>query len=367
MRSLFLGWLGLGIFFTFLVSCPHVGQAANQTFKDWEVGCDNTNACVAFGFSASGDGEGYVRISRAAGAGHAPDVQLALFYGDEKASGDISVTVDGKAVAGVGAVKTETTGDEPYLQGHVSSASVHAFIAALHKGHRLRLQTADGKIANDISLNGVSAALLKMDDVQGRVGTVSALIKRGDKPEESVPAPLPVPVIAAVKPQGKVDVQLATELRAYLAAKDPAAAEACDDLTDDNQLKEQDIVEALTTSMALVGIDCANGAYNERIQFWTVPVADVSKARPVVFKEENGKPRGKDDAYATNEVVNPTFDNKTGMLETSDLGRGIGDCGAVASYVWTGQNFTLTHAAFMGTCKGAMQDTWPVLWRADVR
>jgi hypothetical protein len=34
-----------------------------------------------------------------------------------------------------------------------------------------------------------------MDEAQGRLGTPGALVRRGDKPEASVPAALPVPVI----------------------------------------------------------------------------------------------------------------------------------------------------------------------------
>jgi len=37
-----------------------------------------------------------------------------------------------------------------------------------------------------LSLAGSNAALLKMDDLQGRVGTPGALVRKGEKPERSV-------------------------------------------------------------------------------------------------------------------------------------------------------------------------------------
>lgn len=50
-----------------------------------------------------------------------------------------------------------------------------------------------------MSLNGASAALLRMDDIQGRKGTAGALVRKGRKSESSVLRALPVPVLRAAK------------------------------------------------------------------------------------------------------------------------------------------------------------------------
>ncbi|STW09638.1 Protein of uncharacterised function (DUF1176) [Klebsiella grimontii] len=42
-----------------------------------------------------------------------------------------------------------------------------------------------------LSGEGAYAVLLKMDDVQGRIGTPGALTKKGDRPENSVRAAIP--------------------------------------------------------------------------------------------------------------------------------------------------------------------------------
>ncbi|RYD40495.1 MAG: DUF1176 domain-containing protein, partial [Verrucomicrobiaceae bacterium] len=45
-----------------------------------------------------------------------------------------------------------------------------------------------------LSLSGLNAVLLKMDEAQDRIGTPGALVRRGNKPESSVLAPVPPPV-----------------------------------------------------------------------------------------------------------------------------------------------------------------------------
>ena len=50
----------------------------------------------------------------------------------------------------------------------------------------------------DVSLDGMKAALLYVDQIQGRVGTVTALVARGDKAASQVPVAPKLPVVRAV-------------------------------------------------------------------------------------------------------------------------------------------------------------------------
>ena len=45
---------------------------------------------------------------------------------------------------------------------------------------------------------GYNAVMLKMDEVQGRIGTIGAIIKSGKKSENHVYKPIPAPVIKKV-------------------------------------------------------------------------------------------------------------------------------------------------------------------------
>ncbi len=65
-------------------------------------------------------------------------------------------------------------------------------------------QPAEGKKLDtpehQISMSGAVAALLWIDDQQKRVDTVTAMIKRGEKPASAIPAQPKAPVIVAAKP-----------------------------------------------------------------------------------------------------------------------------------------------------------------------
>ena len=131
------------------------------------------------------------------------------------------------------------------------------FIAALRKSETLNLATVDGKWKADISLHGAVAALLT-DEIQGRIGTKTALIGAGDKPRTAVPDAPALPVIVraedATGRQGEpgpgLDVASGSprkiKLKSALAVKVMIA-----DGSPDNDLT--DLVEALDRSRTLVG------------------------------------------------------------------------------------------------------------------
>ena len=56
---------------------------------------------------------------------------------------------------------------------------------------------------------------------------------------------------------------------------------------------------------------------------------------------------------------------ETGELSSFLMGRGIGDCGEMASWHFDGQAFQLTDYRRMPTCSGLGYEDWPVLWSAE--
>ena len=63
------------------------------------------------------------------------------------------------------------------------------------------------------------------------------------------------------------------------------------------------------------------------------------------------------------ELVNASFDAKTGRLESAAKGRGLGDCGSSESYVWDGAMFRLVEQRAMPDCRGSVN--WLTVWRAN--
>jgi hypothetical protein len=344
----------------YLYLFPFCGLAA--TFKDWEVECDNINGCSAFGFpSDDADVTGYIRIDRLAGPANAASISIVLEHSDEKLSvTDAQLAIDEKPVSGINPTRKAATNDDEVTTFQIAAEEVKPFIAALRNGRTLQLTTIDGKMKTVISLNGAVAALLKTDDVQGRVGTETALIRAGDKPASSVPPPPALPVIVAAKPPSnlKADSKLAKKLRKVLLQKGKDSD--CDDLSQDH-LTEDDTVDALTPSLTLVGIACMRGAYQGSTQFWIVENGNILRASPVAFKEPG---RSVKETSTTNELTMPDFDKETGSIGFFAKGRGLGDCGAAGVYVWTGKSFELSEYSALERCQGIPLDSWPVLWRS---
>jgi hypothetical protein len=360
MRSSISVRILVGSFIVVLCVClfPFCGLAA--TFRDWEVECDNINGCSALGFSSDdADATGYIRIDRLAGPANAANISIVLQHDEKLSATDAQLAIDEKPVRGINPVRKAATNDDDVTSFRIAAEEVKPFIEALRNGHTLQLTTVDGKMKTVISLNGAVAALLKIDDVQGRAGTETALIRVGDKPASSVPLPPALPVIVAAKPPSNLqaDPALAKKLRKVLLQKDAD----CDDLTE-NVLTEDDTVDALTPSLALVGISCMRGAYQGATQFWIVENGNISKAYPVAFKEPG---RSEKDPSTANELTSPSFDKETGSIGFFAKGRGLGDCGAAGTYVWTGRSFELSEYSALEKCQGVPMESWPVLWRSE--
>jgi hypothetical protein len=209
--------LALAAFLTALTASLPAGATALRTFKNWMVGCDNTLSCRAIGTVAEDAGEpSYLVLDRAGG----PEAAVSLRFMDQNGSAGrdgLFYSLDGAAPVAVAASafaappKTDPDGAEPIALTGPAAVEV---IDAVRNGKELRfgaktpLQT-DGQ---PVSLNGMAAALLFIDAVQGRLATVTALAVKGNKPAASVPAaPLP-PLIPTVSPP-KFDVAKAPRPR----------------------------------------------------------------------------------------------------------------------------------------------------------
>jgi hypothetical protein len=327
-------------------------------FRDWTVGCDNIRGCTAIGFPPEDqDGGGYVRIERPGGPDGQAKIRLFLYAEEAKKGASLRLTADGAPIAGVAAEReARTEADVDGYATELSAQELKPFIAALRKSGALNLATADGKSKVDISLAGAVAALRKVDDIQGRIGTQTALIDIGGKPASAVPdAPaLPVVVPAIAPPGLKENPGLAAKLRKRIKKEHP---DACDDLPEGGAANDE--ATPLNKTQTLVALACSSGAYNFGSDFWIVTSGDVAKAVPASFEAPGEKPG--------NSLFNADFDAKTATLSFFYKGRGVGDCGSAGKYVWTGKGFALLEYSAMEACRGLLSDDWPVLWRAKVK
>ena len=336
------------------------GSAAaqmTQGYSGWWLACDNAKSCAAFGFDESGGAGGYAKISREAGPNAAAAVE-AVFYDDASAEavrGPLTLSVDGEG----GDLLNLTITAEPdgsYLHARVPPGETPQMVAAMRKG--AALSVGKGEARTVIPLAGVSAALLKMDDLQGRVDTVTALVRPGAKPASAVPAAPALPVIrrAAAASQAK----LPSALPAALKAKDQVKSCAEDD---NPALELAPTSWRLKPGLLLWSIPCGAGAYNFS-SLWLVTDEAGGNAKPAPFRNyPGGYANAEDEALLNNAEYAP----ETRTLNAFNKARGLGDCGADETWVWDGAALRQSEAVVMGECQGVSPSDWPTIWRAQVR
>lgn len=356
---------------------PAPGLARVHEFQDWAVACDNLRHCEAQGyFSQSGEAlPVMLDLRRAAGPG-AP-VALALHFGTIAPDGGETAAPAPRAGQPVliqaGALKLTLVPagrpGEPVTQLPLASAQIPAVLAALRQAESL--EARQGALRWRVSLKGASAALLKMDDLQGRIDTPGALARPGSRPEAAVPAPAAVPLISAqplpAQPPAD-DAALRARLSKAVRAL-PGVTDACPLLGEPDETGSGEVWH-LADGRVLVSLDCWRAAYNAGAAVW------IGRSTPPHALQEVG--------FAALPQDEPPprrwgwFNQPTGLslertpdgllrAHAAAKGRGIGDCWSTSEWVWTGQHFALT-AANDAVCRlFTPGGTAFTLWRAAVR
>lgn len=318
--------------------------AGTNTVKDWTAVCSNLGDCTAFGFSEEGaDTDAYLKIARQAGPAAQPQVTIVYDSADSQPAQTWTLTLDGKPIAGIGPM--HAVGSENGARGALSGAAAETLIAALRNGQKLELN-ADGKLLEAVSLAGSAAILLWVDDQQGRVGTVTALVRKGSAPAASVHPRLAPPLVTAGPPASQ----------AGLPKRAPKAVLARDAMCDQGS-HPTDVIVRLAPGVVLWGPECNSGVYNQVNDFY-LGDEHAGQLRPARFPEPPGSapPADTDDGDA---LMNVQYDAKTQTLSSFSKGRGIGDCGAMDAWVWTGKDFALARESSMPECRGVVPDDWP--------
>lgn len=329
------------------------GLGKLYTFKDWIVGCDNLRACEAQGYGSEAEdapkgGRAALIVRREAGPGHPP---VLLF---------VYSTVDNAPVPQVGQAVTVQVGTLRFrlaplkklgeVESEVPPAQVPALLAAALKGDHILLSA--GTKQWSVSLSGAAAALLKMDDLQGRVGTTGALTRRGSKPEADVPV-LPQPQPARLPPTTDADRRLEPRLLAAL----PRSEGDCPDF---DPQKFQGHLVRLTPTSVLVAQTCFQGAYQNGSRLWQVDDRAPFHARPVPLPQPDGS------TYDTL-VIEKISGEETLSVHEAAKARGIGDCWGTREWIWTGTGLALVSAT-ESPCRLFEAGGLPItLWRTAVK
>jgi len=321
-------------------AAPQPGEL--KTFKDWVVGCDNGRACQAVALMPENSFTGAtLALKRGPDAGAVPEVWVTARGEGGAPLAPTVLEIDGQAFPLV---------PEPY--GTVAARHPAGVAARLAQATRLALLDRTGRRIAEISTAGSAAALLYMDAQQRRLGTTSALVRRGSK--ASVPPAPPLPVVRAAAGSPKPPVRLSAATVRRLRGKEACSGEG----VPEDQPPDYHRLDARHT-LALVPLRCSSGAYNYVSMVFVVD--ERGRAAPAILDYGWGRAQDRPDHY----VYGAAWDAKTRRLETFFRGRGLGDCGTGESYAWDGQRFRLVERTVMSECRGSTD--YITVWRAEVR
>ena len=318
-----------------------------RNFGDWAVGCDNGWACEAISLASEdwsiGDG---ISITVRRGGGADGYNRAGLRVMEEIPGNRLALHIDGEEAA----IAERSDGDELY---HFDPEIVSNLLYRIAYGDSAEIFDMAGESMGSISLSGSRAALLYIEDRQGRAGTVTASAMVGDEAVSTIPEPPALPVVHAQPIADRSGETAAPLSDAQLAALQ--ASLECD-YPEDEPLPNR--AEVLSDASDLILIGCSRGAYN---------FSDIAFVR----RDGTLTPARFDHVFSWGEtaempfLVNTYWNDERGILSTYAKGRGIGDCGTAEQFIWDGTMFRLIERREMNSCRGSVH--WITVYRADVR
>lgn len=137
--------------------------------EDWLIVCDNYNTCRAAGYSADTD-EHQISVLLTRENNSAPITGKLIYQTDNVLTEPLTMRINDQSY-GVIDIQNE--------KGILSAQQMQALLN--HAKQNSTITFSSGTTNFQLSDKGLTSVLLKMDEVQNRVGTTSALIAKGDK------------------------------------------------------------------------------------------------------------------------------------------------------------------------------------------
>ena len=303
-------------------AAPIAAGAQSLEGKDWQVACDNTRACRAAGYSVEGSEHPVsLLVARASGPGQPVVAELQLGTLGARAVHPASVALvgGGKSAA---AIRIDRNN-----HAELAPAVVAALLKTLAAGGDVSFNA--GKTTWRVSGNGAVEALQQMDDVQGRTGRPSALVRKGGGNDADVASPMAVPRLDSVRLPTIAqpgDDALAVRVMASIPSNPDCP------LLDDGGAQSRARLWHLDANRLLVTQACRATAGGGANGYWIANLRPPYDAKPVTYS-------GAD------------YDG-TGTFTARSAGGAAGDCGSAESWTWNGFRFEQTYAASFGLCRG---------------
>ncbi|QOD12546.1 DUF1176 domain-containing protein [Psychrobacter sp. 28M-43] len=320
---------------------------------DWQVVCDNTHTCRVAGYSsdASIDKPASVLFTVSPKI-TTPKAQIQLASKASKDKAELWLNNKNYGVL--------QPNKEDSLLYDLSAEQTQALLDHARVATKIEIRVGDNYW--QISDKGMSAVLLKLDDVQGRVGTPIALVSKNNPNRQRPKAALPKPIIKkAFVYSAKDNKTLAPSKLAYfqknidkwvdinaeqlIGSKDIMGdCELINPKTETYQRMSEygstmlgwDFIP-IDDSYTLAAHSCWLGAYNSSNGYWLIDNAKPSKPTLITT------------------AGNDYFDGEISAIHKD---RGIGDCWNRTAWTWNGEIFAKSKESSTGMCRGFAGGAW---------
>lgn len=326
---------------------------------DWQLVCDNTLTCRAAGYSSEDNFDRPATILiTAVPQQMIPKVEVQ-FLPPLKSAGkqDIELWLNDKFY---GQLSVSSDGDvyqlnQKQTQALLKQASQNTKIeiVAVSKVGSTRWQVSD---------KGMSAVLLKLDEVQGRVGNSLALVSQSHRNKQVPKSAVTKPIIhkafafsdkkqTALAPvklnyfKSNIEKWINVDSKSIMGTQDEMGdCELANPKSEQYQsFKRYDSNRLDWTFTRVDGAHtlashlCWSGAYNMGYGYWLIDNAKPSKPQLITTSGSE---------YAKGEIW------------STQKGRGLGDCWAQKQWVWNGRSFVISKEATTGMCRGFAGGAW---------
>jgi len=326
----------------FFIFFSQFASAEYFSHLDWEIACDNTLTCRAAGYNEEAD-ELLVSVLLIRKAGEHPIEPVVVRLVDEEMGDEfppnfsLDLIINNKNYGGV---LRDSHSDELVL----SLEQTNALVKSLLKTSTIIFEDHKNKMKWHLSDKGATAVLLKMDDIQGRIDTDTAIVKKGNESHQKLKKSLAIPVIKvpSIAPTSEADKALfaSHQPEIFKAIKKLTPKDSdnayCDGLYDD-YLSGEVSIQRLTDTKILVSSACWMAAYNMGYGYWIL----------------NDKP-----PYSPQLITDSASEYSNGELSSSHKGRGVGDCWYFEASVWNGKTFIHSNEGSSGMCRGFPGGAW---------
>ncbi|MGO2213407.1 DUF1176 domain-containing protein [Psychrobacter alimentarius] len=333
---------------------PYEGWGFVQ--DDWQVVCDNTLTCRAAGYADESQLDTPASILLTVLPKLAlPTARVQFTLESSEDSFDhAELWLNGKNYG------TLQPAAKDSLIYDLSAKQTQALINHARVATKIEIRADDKQWY--ISDKGMSAVLLKLDDVQGRVGTPIALVGKNNRNRQTPKAALPIPTIKkAFAYSAKDSNALAPSKLKYFqqninkwvdidseqltgAGNAMGACELVNPKTEAYQRMSEYRTDRLDWEFTPVDAThtlashlCWSGPYNSSTGYWLI---------------NHEKP--------SNPMLITTAGNEyeAGEIWAANKDRGIGDCWNHATWIWDGKTFTKSEETSTGMCRGFAGGAW---------